>query len=96
MSFFGSYTPAALSTSAGDRDRGVDGVGYHVEDGVRAVFGAVGHEVADDARVDLEKVVAGHAGLAWYARGDDHEVASREGVRELVGAVEPACFWRGS
>mmetsp|Transcript_6249 Transcript_6249/g.28186 ORF Transcript_6249/g.28186 Transcript_6249/m.28186 type:complete len:382 (-) Transcript_6249:40-1185(-) len=67
----------------GDRDRGVDGVGYHVEDGVRAVFGAVGDEVADDARVDLEEVVAGHAGLAGDARGDDDDVGILESRAEL-------------
>ena len=66
-----------------DGDGGVHGVGDDVEDGLGAVLSARLAQVLDDACVDGEEVVAGHAGLAGNARGDDDEVASLERVREL-------------
>ena len=36
--------------------------------------------------VDVEEVVAGHAGLAGQASGDDHQLAALQGGRQLVGA----------
>ena len=43
-------------------------------------------ERVDDARVDVEEVVAGHSGLARDARRDDDEVGAGEGGGELFGA----------
>ena len=82
--------PRVLEHLRGDGHGGVDGVGYDVEDGVGARLGARGDEVANDARVDVEEIVAGHAGLARDPRGYDDEVAPLEGERELRRAVEPA------
>ena len=48
-----------------DGHRAVDGVGDDEEVGFGAEFGGAFDEVADDAGVDLEEVIAGHAGLAW-------------------------------
>ena len=46
--------------------------------------------ISNDARVDVEEIVAGHAGLARDPRGYDDEIAPLEGERELRRAVEPA------
>ena len=82
--------PLSLEHLRGDGHGGVDGVGYDVEDGVGAMLGARGDEVANDAGVDVEEIVAGHAGLARDPRGYDDEVAPRQRERELRRAVEPA------
>ncbi len=67
-----------------DGHGGVHGVGDDVENGAGAVLGARHAQVLDDARVDGEKIVAGHAGLAGDARGDDDEIAPLERGGELV------------
>ena len=36
--------------------------------------------------VDVEQVVAGHAGLAWHPRGDDHQVTPIQRICQLAGA----------
>ena len=43
-------------------------------------------EALDDAGVDVEQVVAGHARLAGHACGDDHQVAVLQRHRQLVSA----------
>jgi hypothetical protein len=56
-----------LEDLGGDGDSAVDGVGDDEDKGVGAVFGNTLHEVSDDAGVDLEQVVTGHARLAcWW------------------------------
>ena len=48
-----------------NRDGGVDRVGDDEYVGFRSVLGHALDEISDDAGVDLEQVVAGHAGLAF-------------------------------
>ena len=62
----------------GDRDGGVDRVGDHVDDGAGAVLGDGAGEPGHDTGVDLEEVIAGHAGLARNPCWDDHNVAPLE------------------
>ena len=45
------------------------------------------HDAPDDLRVLEEEIVAGHAGLARQARGDDHDVRVRS-VFVIVGAAD--------
>ena len=55
---------------------GVDGVRNNGENRVWAEFGTSLHESFNDRCVCVEKVVASHAGLAWYSgRNDDHVCA---------------------
>ena len=49
-----------------------------------AVLAAGLHQALDDAGVDLEEVVAGHARLAGHARRDDDNVAALERLAQLV------------
>ncbi len=44
-------------------------------------------QVADDAQVDGQQVVAGHAGLARHAGGDRHHLGPGQG-REVAAAAE--------
>jgi hypothetical protein len=56
-----------LEDLGGDGNSAVDGVGDDEDKGVGAVFGNTLHEVSDNAGVDLEQVVTGHARLAcWW------------------------------
>ena len=75
-----------LQHLGGDRHGRVDGVRDDVEQRARARVGAGRDQVAHNARVDLEQVVAGHPWLARHSRGDDDEVAALQGVVKLVGA----------
>lgn len=49
-------------------------------------------ETADDAGVDVEEVVAGHARLARHSSRDDDEVAPLEGLLDTVLADKRAHF----
>ena len=42
------------------------------------------HQAPHNARVDLEEVIAGHAGLAGHASRDDHNMRSLESLAQLV------------
>ena len=77
----------------GDGDGGVDGVGDHVDHRLGAIRGDGLGEARDDAGVDLEEVVAGHAGLAGDARGDDDDVGILESRAEL--GVAGVTLWMG-
>ena len=64
---------------------GVERVGDADDEGFRRVFAQAGAHLLHDLEVDLDQVVAAHAGLARHAGGDDHDI----GVLELgifVGA----------
>jgi hypothetical protein len=73
-----------LEHLGGDGHGRVDGVGNDEEKGFGAVLSDAGDEVAHDAGVDLEQVVAGHAWFARNAGGDDDNVGSGEGVLHAV------------
>ncbi|RUP46486.1 LOW QUALITY PROTEIN: hypothetical protein BC936DRAFT_146904 [Jimgerdemannia flammicorona] len=53
-------------------DSGVDGVGDDQHESLGTELGGGGGEIPDDTGIDLEQVVASHAGLAGNASGDDH------------------------
>ena len=76
-----------------DGNGGVDGVGDHVDHRLGAIRGDGLGEARDDAGVDLEEVVAGHAGLAGDARGDDDDVGILESRAEL--GVAGVTLWMG-
>ena len=78
-----------LQHLGGDRHGRVDRVRDHVQQRPGARVGARGNQIADDARVDLEQVVAGHAGLARDTRGDDDDVTPFQRLVELVGSRVP-------
>lgn len=67
----GSHTKEALGVEnagrfehfRGNGDRGVDGVRDDEDKRLRRKLSDTLHEIANDARVDLEKVVTGHARL---------------------------------
>lgn len=51
---------------SGNGHSGVDRVGNDQDEGLRAELGNSLDQVAHDARVDLEQIIAGHAGLPCY------------------------------
>ena len=67
-----------------DWDSGIDGVGDDVDDGGWAMFGDSFAESLDDAGVDVEEIVSGHAWLTWHTCWDDDEGSAGEGSGELV------------
>lgn len=73
-----------LEYLCGDENGGIDRVGNDQDEGLRAVLDDAVDERLDDPGVDLEEVVAGHAGLAGDAGGDDDEVGASEGELETV------------
>lgn len=54
-----------LQHLGGDRDGAVDGVGDDQDVCVGSIFGDALNKTLDDAGVDLEEVVTGHARLAY-------------------------------
>jgi hypothetical protein len=52
--------------------------------GLGAVARHPGGQACDDPGVDVEQIVAGHAGLARHAGRDDHEVGAKQRVTELL------------
>jgi hypothetical protein len=62
---------------------------------IRAVLGNGGAEVLNDAGVDVEEVVPGHAGLPRHAGRDDHDVRPLQRLPELVIPHEPLHLGRG-
>mmetsp|Transcript_2467 Transcript_2467/g.9634 ORF Transcript_2467/g.9634 Transcript_2467/m.9634 type:complete len:389 (-) Transcript_2467:19-1185(-) len=78
----------------GDGHGGVHRVGDHVDHRLGAVRRDRVRQTGDNARVDLEQIVAGHAGLAGYARGDDHDVAILQRGAQL-GVAGEALHLRG-
>ena len=56
---------------------------------VGAVLGDGSAEPLNDAGVDVEEVVPGHAGLPGYPGGDDDDVGSLQRLPKLVVPHEP-------
>jgi hypothetical protein len=67
-----------------DRDRRVDGVGDDGNEGLGARLGDRRGKVQVELCVDLEQVLAGHAGLARDTGRDDDNVAASERLLELL------------
>lgn len=67
-------TTHLLQNLRGDGHHGVDRVSDDGHDGLGRVGGHADGQVAHDGSVRVEQVVAGHAGFAGHASGDDHEV----------------------
>lgn len=65
-------------------DIGHKGDGAHVG----AVLGDSSDEGLHNASVDVEEVIAGHAGLAGHACGNDHEVTALQSGAQLSVADE--------
>ena len=68
-------------------DHGVERVGDADDEGFRRIFAQAGADLLHDLEVDLDEIVAAHAGLARHAGGDDHHI----GILQLgifVGALE--------
>lgn len=57
---------SGLEHLSGDWDGGVNGVGNDENVGLGAVLCDTLDESLDNAGIDLEEIVTGHAGLAWY------------------------------
>lgn len=55
---------------------------------VGAVFGDGSAKGLNDASIDVEEIIAGHARLAGDAGGDDDDVRILQGLTELVLARE--------
>jgi hypothetical protein len=66
-----------LENLRGDWDGAVYGVGDNEEESLGAVLVDTLDEITDNASVDLEQVVTGHAGLAWEDISDSVAVASK-------------------
>lgn len=60
---------SGLENLGGNGDSRVDGVGDDQREGLGAELGDTLDQVADNAGIDLEEVVTGHAGLAWMRKG---------------------------
>ena len=62
--------------------------GRYASDGQGAYLGAVlGNllsQLLDDASVDVEEVVTGHAWLAWHSGRDHHQVSTCQACREVL------------
>ena len=68
-------------------DHGVERVGDADDEGFRRVFAQARANLLHDLEVDLEEIVAAHAGFPRHAGGDDHHI----GVLDLgifVGALD--------
>lgn len=75
---------SGLEDLGGNGDGGVDRVGDDEDQCLGAVLGNALDQVADDAGVDLEQIVTGHAGLARNARRDDDDIGAGESVLQAV------------
>lgn len=91
-----------LEDLGGDGDGRVDGVRDDQDVGLGGVLCDALDEALDDTSVDLEKIITGHAGLAWLlsaavrtgpngvltrnAGGDDYDVSAGEGLLEAIVA----------
>mmetsp|Transcript_41974 Transcript_41974/g.110809 ORF Transcript_41974/g.110809 Transcript_41974/m.110809 type:complete len:398 (-) Transcript_41974:121-1314(-) len=62
----------------------VHGVGDHQDASLWACLRAPSDQVLHDARVDVEEVVTGHAGLAGHAGGNHHHIAAIQGLFQVV------------
>jgi hypothetical protein len=58
---------SGLEDLGGNGDSRVDGVGDDQNESVGAELGDALDQVTDNAGIDLEEVVTGHAGLAWIS-----------------------------
>mmetsp|Transcript_61989 Transcript_61989/g.85515 ORF Transcript_61989/g.85515 Transcript_61989/m.85515 type:complete len:323 (-) Transcript_61989:3-971(-) len=67
-----------------DRHRGVDGVRDDQDGRIGAGLGAARDQVLHDAGVDVEQVVARHAGLARHAGRDHHNIAAVQSLGQLI------------
>lgn len=50
---------------------------------MRTVLGNCGGQRPDDTSINVEEIVSGHSGLTWHTGGDNHDVASLQGLAEL-------------
>lgn len=73
-----------LENLGGDGDGGVDGVGDDTDEGVGAEFSDALGQVAHNAGIDLEKIITGHAGLAYSS---SHPLGNLRKVREKRGLL---------
>lgn len=73
-----------LENLGGNGDGGVDGVGDDTNEGVGAEFGDALGQVAHNAGIDLEKIVTGHAGLAYSSSHPLDELGEVRGKRGLL------------
>lgn len=51
---------------------------------MRTVLGDGGGERLDDTSIDVEEIVTGHSGLTWHTGRDNYDVASLQGLGELI------------
>lgn len=79
-----------------DRDSAVDRVRDDEQEGLWGVLSRAGDQVADDAGVDLEEVVAGHAWFAGDTCWDHDDVCAGEGGFEAVVFGEVAGDFGGA
>jgi len=83
----------ALQNLGRDGDSRVDGVGNDQDEGLGGDLSSDLDQALDDAGVDVEQVVTGHARLAGNTGGDDDDVGILEGsLGALVGGQEAAHF----
>lgn len=59
---------SGLEDLGGNGDGRVDGVGDDQSEGLGAELGNTLDQVTDNAGIDLEEVVTGHAGLTWIRK----------------------------
>ena len=80
---------SGLEELGGNGDGGVDRVGDDKDVGLGAVLGDALNEALDDAGVDLEEVVTGHARLAcrWSARSNADSIAENCYVRGIPAGM---------
>lgn len=71
----------------GNRHGRIHGVGDDTNHCLRASLGGRVHQIRNNARVGVEKVITSHAGLARYSSGDDDHGASLEAIVERLFTV---------
>mmetsp|Transcript_40301 Transcript_40301/g.114086 ORF Transcript_40301/g.114086 Transcript_40301/m.114086 type:complete len:229 (+) Transcript_40301:591-1277(+) len=81
----------ALQGLGGDGDGGVHRVGDHGNASLRAELAAGLHDALDNASVDLEEIISGHAGLTGNSGGNNNNIAAAESLAQLVIAHESLC-----
>ena len=80
-SLLGVKLASARQDFGGDGDGAVDGVADDEDVGFGAEVGDALDQALDDAGVDLEEVVAGHAGFPGDTSRDEDDVATLQAVR---------------
>jgi len=81
----GVVDTAGLEDLSADGNGRVNGVADDQDVGLGARLGAGLGEVADDGGVGVEKIVAGHTGLARDTGGDEDDLGALEGVGQAAG-----------